>query len=57
MVEEVSGSQDTGYISKGSEQLSKYIEIVRNRILTIREGIYKNEQGEGVILVWCCCCE
>lgn len=57
VVEEVSGSQDIGYISRGAEQLRKYIERVRNRILAIREGVYKNEKGESVILLWCCCCE
>ena len=31
VVEEVSGSQDTGYISRGTEQLRKYIEIVRKK--------------------------
>ena len=51
VVEEVSGSKDTGYVSKGTEQLSKYIEIVRNRILTIREGIYKMNREK--VLYWC----
>lgn len=50
VVEEVSGSQDTGYVSKGTEQLSKYIEIVRNRILS-EKGFTKMNREK--VLYWC----
>lgn len=49
-VEEVTGSQESGCVSRETEKVSKYIEILGTRILTIREGIYKYEKGEGVKL-------